>query len=80
MTSEKTKQCKSKGCNNPVLTGNYCEQCKQKRTEKRDKLLVGVGAAASGTAILAASIVKNKDVLKQVPKMLGDVVKVVLKK
>ncbi|MFA9422197.1 MAG: hypothetical protein ACERLG_01375 [Sedimentibacter sp.] len=46
MAKEKAKQCKTKGCNNPVLFGKYCEHCKQKRKEKRDKIWAGIVSAA----------------------------------
>jgi hypothetical protein len=80
MNSEKNKQCKSKDCNNPVLEGKYCNLCKQKRKETRENILKGTGAAASTAAILVVSIVKSKDTLKQVPKIVENVAKVILKK
>ena len=46
MAEEKTLICKTKGCNNPVINGNYCEYCKQKRKENRNKVLAVVGAVA----------------------------------
>lgn len=60
MINEKPIQCKSKGCYNPVLYGKYCEQCKQIRKEKKDKIMAGV----AGAAILVFGFVKKKDLLK----------------
>lgn len=82
MTNEKPKQCKSKGCYNPVLDGKYCVQCKQKRKEKRDKILAGAGAGAGagGAAIWGVGVAIKKGVIKQVPKIGEKVIQVFLKK
>ncbi|WP_238900719.1 hypothetical protein [Clostridium sp. YIM B02500] len=71
MTNEKSKQCKSKGCYNPVLDGKYCARCKQKRKEKRDKILAGVG----GAVVLGCGVA-----IKKGPKIAAKVIKVILKK
>ena|GEM_PF-1888365 len=76
MTDEKAKQCKMKDCTNDVLEGKYCEYCKQVRKGKRNKILGGaaaVGVSAAGYAV-------KKGVLRQVPKILGSVFKIILKK
>lgn len=75
MTNEKTKQCKSKGCYNPVLDGKYCENCKQKRKEKRDKILAGAG----GAAILGCGVAIKKGVIKKAPKIAAKVIQVILR-
>lgn len=76
MTNEKHKQCKSKGCYNPVLDGKYCVQCKQKRKEKRDKILAGAG----GAAILGYGVAIKKGVIKKGPKIVAKVIQVILRK
>lgn len=76
MANEKTKQCKTKGCNNPVLDGKYCELCKQKRKENKDKIMAGAG----GAFILGAGVAIKKGALKQIPKIAAKVIQVVLKK
>jgi nitrogen regulatory protein PII-like uncharacterized protein len=76
MNSEKYKQCKSKDCNNPVLEGKYCNLCRQEKKENREKILKRAGAGA----ILVVGIVKNKDLIKQVPKTAEKVAKVIFKK
>jgi len=76
MTNEKIKQCKSKGCDNPVLDGKYCEHCKQKRKEKREIILAGAGSVA----ILVGGVVKKSGVIKQVPKIAAKVMQVILRK
>lgn len=76
MTNDKTKRCKSKGCYNPVLEGKYCEHCKQKRREKRDEILAGVG----GAAIFAIVAAIKKGAIKQGPKIAAKVIQVILKK
>ncbi len=75
MTNEILKQCKRKGCFNPVLKGKYCEQCTQKRKEKKDKILAGLG----GIVILGGGAALRKGVIKQVPKIAVKVVKEVFK-
>lgn len=76
MTNEKHRQCKSKGCYNPVLDGKYCEHCKQKRKEKRDKIL----ARAGGAAILGCGVAIKKGVIKKTPKIAAKVIQVILRK
>lgn len=55
MTNEKAKQCKTKGCNNPVLDGKYCEFCKQKRKETKQKIMEG----AAGALIIVVAAFKK---------------------
>ena len=74
MINEITIQCKSKKCNNPVLKGKYCENCKKKRKEKKDKVLAGAG----GVAILGAGPAIIKGVIKQGPKIAAKAIKVIL--
>ena len=76
MNNEKTIQCKTKGCGNPVLDGKYCEYCKQKRRENKNKGL----AVAGGIAIPAVGIAIKKGALKQIPKIAGKVIQVLLRK
>ncbi len=54
MADGKAIQCKTKGCNNPVLDGKYCLQCTQVRKENKNKGLAvagAVGIPAIGYAI-----------------------------
>ena len=76
MINEKPKQCKSKGCYNPVLEGKYCEYCKQRRKENKDKIL----AATAGAGILGGGIAIKKGVIKQVPKIAAKVLQVILRR
>ena len=76
MINEKSKQCKSKGCNNPVLDGKYCEHCKQKRKENGGKILAGAG----GVAILGLGVARKKGAMKQVPKIAAKLMQVILRK
>jgi hypothetical protein len=76
MINEKPKQCKSKGCCNPVLDGKYCEYCKQIRQETKNKILV----VAGGAAVPAVGFAIKKGALKQVPKIAAKVIKVILKR
>lgn len=76
MVKEKDKQCKTKGCNNPVLDGKHCEYCKQKRKETKNKILIGTGSV--GIPVFGFAI--KKGVLKQVPKIAAKVIQVVLRK
>jgi hypothetical protein len=76
MNNEKTIHCKTKGCSNPVLDGTYCEHCKQKQKENKNKGL----AVAGGIAISAVGIAIKKGVLKQIPKIAGKAIQVVLRK
>ena len=76
MINEKPKQCKSKGCCNPVLDGKYCEYCKQSRKETKNKILV----VAGGVAIPAVGVAIKKGALKQVPKIAAKVIQVILRR
>jgi len=76
MANEKPNQCKTKGCNNPVLDGKYCEFCKQKRKENKDKVVAGAG----GALILGGGFAIKKGALKQIPKIAAKVIQVVLRK
>lgn len=76
MNNKKTIQCKTKGCDNPALDGKYCEYCKQIRKENKNKGL----AIAGGIAIPAVGIAIKKGALKQIPKIAGKVVQVILRK
>lgn len=78
MANETPGKCKSKGCYNPVLDGKYCEHCKQKRKEKRDKILAGAGVG--GSAILGVAVAIKKGVLKQAPKIITKGIEVILRK
>lgn len=75
MTNDTKKQCKSKGCLNPVLKGNYCELCSKKRKEKRDLILGGLGSAA----IISGGVAIKKGAIKQIPKVAANIVKIFLK-
>jgi hypothetical protein len=57
MNDAVSRKCKKKGCNNPVLDGNYCEHCKQSRKEQRENFLKGAGGVLM---ILIAVILKKK--------------------
>lgn len=76
MANEKAKQCQTKGCNNPVLDGMYCEFCKQKRKENKDKIMAGAG----GALILGGGVAIKKGALKQIPKIAAKVIQLVLRK
>lgn len=76
MAKEKSTICKTKGCNNPVLDGKYCEHCKQVRKETKNKVLIGAG----GVAIPAAGYAIKKGALKQVPKIAKTVLQIILRK
>ena len=76
MATEKAKTCKTKGCNNPVLDGKYCEHCKQVRKENKNKGL----AIAGGIAIPAVGVAIKKGALKQVPKIAKAVAQIILRK
>lgn len=76
MANEKAKQCKTKGCNNPVLDGKYCEFCKQKRKENKDKIM----ARAGGVLILGGGVAIKKGALELIPKIAVKVIQVVLRK
>lgn len=76
MINEKSKQCKSKGCDNIVLDGKYCENCKQKRKEKGSKVL----ARAGGVAILGFGVAIKKGAMKQVHKIAAKSIQVILRK
>lgn len=76
MTKLTFRQCKSKGCSNPVLNGKYCEQCTQKRKEVKDGILGGAG----GAVILGLGVAIKKGILKQGPKIVSKVIQGILKK
>ena len=76
MAKEKTAICKTKGCNNPVLNGKYCEYCKQKRKEDGNKVKAVVG----GAAILGGGAVVKKVGVKKVVEFAGKVLQVVLRR
>ena len=75
MNKEETRQCKSKGCCNPVLKGKYCQFCKKKRKEKRAKVFAVVGS----TTILGIGGAAKKGAMKQIPKIAEKVVKVIIR-
>lgn len=76
MSNEKTKQCKTKGCCNPVLDGKYCEHCKQKRKETRDKV---IGVACAPLLLVGRYAIK-KGALKQISKIAAKAIQVALRK
>lgn len=75
MINEKNKQCKSKGCCNPVLKGIYCQHCTQIRRGKRDNILAVVTTAL----ILGGGFAKKKDLIKKAPKIATKVLQGVLR-
>ncbi|GHU82296.1 hypothetical protein FACS1894196_0400 [Clostridia bacterium] len=79
MANDKVKICKTKVCNNPVLDGKYCEYCKQKRKENKNKGLA-VAVAVGIPAVSAAGYAIKKGALKQIPKIAGKIIQVVLKR
>ena len=76
MANEKAKQCKTNGCNNPVLDGKYCDYCNQRRKEDKDKIKAGVG----GAFILGGGFAIKKGALKKIHRIAEKVIKVVLRK
>lgn len=71
MADGKAIQCKTKGCNNPVLDGKYCLYCTQVRKENKKK-----GFAIAGAVVIPAiGYAINKGALKQAPKIARAVVK-----
>ena len=76
MINEKPKQCKSKGCYNPVLDGKYCEYCKQRRKENKDKILAVTGIVV----IPVVGVAIKKGLIKQVPKIAAKVIRVILRR
>ncbi len=75
MADGKAIQCKTKGCNNPVLDEKYCLYCTQVRKEKKKK-----GFAIAGAAIIPViGYAIKKGALKQAPKLARAVVKKVFK-
>lgn len=76
MADGKVMQCKTKGCNNPVLDGKYCLQCAQVRKENKNKGL----AVAGAVGIPALGYAIKKGALKQVPKIAKAVVRIILRK
>ena len=75
MADRKAIQCKTKGCNNPVLDGKYCLQCTQVRKENKNKGL----AVAGAVGIPAIGLAIKKGALKQVPKIAKAVVKIIFR-
>jgi hypothetical protein len=71
----KGKTCKTKGCNNPVIEGKYCEQCTQTRKETKDKVLAGVGTGA----VVGVGVAAKTGVLKQIPVVAVKLIKGILK-
>lgn len=69
MINVECKQCKSKECNNPVIEGKYCEYCKKRRKENKDKAL----ATGFGLLVMVLTI-KN-----QGPKIASKAVKILKK-
>jgi hypothetical protein len=74
MTNQQPKQCITKDCYNPVLDGKYCEQCRQKRKEIRNKIVAGTGGIA------AALLVVVKGGIKHAPKIAAKAIQVALKR
>jgi hypothetical protein len=75
MADGKAIQCKTKGCNNPVLDGKYCLQCTQIRKENKKK----GWAVAGAVGIPALGIAIKKGALKQAPKIAKAVVKIIFR-
>ena len=76
MVNEKAKHCKTQDCNNPVLNGKYCLQCKKKRKETKNKVLIGGGSVV----IPVIGVAIKKGALKQIPKIASKVIQAVLRK
>jgi hypothetical protein len=76
MAKEKVTICKTKGCNNPVLDGKYCEFCKQKRKEDGSKVKAVVG----GVALLGGGAVVRKVGFKKIVEVAGKALQVVLRR
>ena len=76
MANDEFVQCKTKGCNNPVLVGKYCQYCKQKNKEIADT------ATAIGSSVLLGGGVYavKKGVFKNVPKKFISLVRMILRK
>ncbi|NMC33986.1 MAG: hypothetical protein GYA36_16210 [Veillonellaceae bacterium] len=72
MADGKATQCKTKGCNNPVLDGKYCMYCTQARKEKKKNFLSVAGASVIGISVIVNAI-KNVDV-KKLQKFAKDIV------
>ncbi|MCB2361603.1 hypothetical protein [Clostridium estertheticum] len=60
MNDDKSKKCKKKECNNPVLDGKYCRSCKQIRKEKRDNFMKVVVGTAVGVCSIALEVIHKK--------------------
>lgn len=58
----KAKQCKTQGCNNPVLEGEYCRYCQQARKENREQGLKVAGVAGGVVVLIKVAI-------KYIPKL-----------
>jgi len=54
------KDCKTKGCNNPVLKGKYCEHCSQIKKEKRNKVIKGAGSVLGFIVVTGLSALIKK--------------------
>jgi hypothetical protein len=60
MNNDILKECKNKGCNNPVLNGKYCENCSQIKKEKRDNVIKGAGGILLGVGAFVLSALLKK--------------------
>ena len=60
MSKMKADSCKTRDCTNPVLSGKYCEFCKKKRKEKRNKIIAGAGSATATIAYIALTVFFRK--------------------
>lgn len=67
--------CKTKGCNNPILTGKFCLQCTQVKKEKGIKR----NAAFASIGIATFGVMAKSGVHKKVGKQLLKVAEVVVK-
>lgn len=59
MLNQDVKQCKSKGCNNSVLKGKYCEYCKKNIMENIGK---GLSVAGSFAFLCYGAIKKRRNI------------------
>ena len=74
MNNEVPKKCRSKGCNNSVLVGNYCEYHTKKKKEIRNGIL-----GVAGTIILPGIIVAGKMVGPKIVKAAKPVAQAAIK-